>query len=149
MKIRIGFVSNSSSSSFVCKACSASEVSSDGLPEGWVTCINEHYLCDDCCLVNPEPDEDNYVSQETCPICQFIEIDYYDMARFLLKEYNISRDEVFAEIKLINKRRKKLYDTEYVEAVCKQKNLQVQKVLEEIKKGFETYQNYQAYLRRF
>ena len=37
---------------------------------------------------------------------QFIEYSEYDLSAYLLKEYGISRDEVFAEVKQFNKRRK-------------------------------------------
>lgn len=147
-KVRLGFVSNSSSSSFVCNVCSNSEVGYDESPEGWVSCVNGHTLCDGCVDGNPDTDDCGEIAEKDCSICQFVEIEYGDMARYLEKNYKISRDEVFAEIKKINKRRKKLYDTEYVEYVCRQHSLVVQNVLTEIREKFNSYIEYRDYLRR-
>jgi len=46
MKIRNGFVSNSSSSSFTCDVCGMSESGWDASPTdfGWITCVHEHIL---------------------------------------------------------------------------------------------------------
>ena len=55
-----------------------------------------------------------------CPICNFIEYSESDLSKYLLKEYGVSRDEAFAEVKKYNKRHKKLYDNEYITYVCKE-----------------------------
>jgi len=49
MKIRRGFVSNSSSSSFICVICGAAEGGYDVSLEdcGMVECFNEHIMCED------------------------------------------------------------------------------------------------------
>ena len=47
MKIRNGFVSNSSSSSFTCEVCGFSEETYDGSGEyEWFTCENGHTFCE-------------------------------------------------------------------------------------------------------
>ena len=59
MKIRQGFVSNSSSCSFTCVVCNHNECGSDSIgPEeyGFSICSNGHTICYDC-LVEPRPKE--------------------------------------------------------------------------------------------
>lgn len=55
MKIRTGFVSNSSSSSFICDTCNKNYSGWDACPSefGHMQCINGHTFCDDL-LVNKE-----------------------------------------------------------------------------------------------
>jgi hypothetical protein len=143
MKCRKFFVSNSSSSSFICNVCGTSEVGFDEHPSGWLDCVNGHTLCDGCIDGNTETVEsDDYgssIQEKDCPICQFTEICYDEMAKYLEKQYLVSRDEAFYEIKQINKRRKKLYNTEYVEYVCRKKGFVVQELLASIKESFKTY----------
>ena len=78
MKIRHGFVSNSSSSSFICSVCKEDYSGWDaGLSEAEMyECENNHIFCESH-LVNSEIDtKDNYeISPEGCPICQFKNID--------------------------------------------------------------------------
>ena len=48
MKIRTGFVSNSSSSSFICEICNRTEIGWDGNSLSdfdMVRCVNEHTFC--------------------------------------------------------------------------------------------------------
>lgn len=49
MKIRSGFVSNSSSSSFICNICGYSYAGYDGEYDvEHFTCVNKHKICEDC-----------------------------------------------------------------------------------------------------
>jgi hypothetical protein len=97
MKTRNGFVSNSSSSSFICDVCS-------GVESGWDACLSEMEMFDcenghtvhESCAVNFEaPDEDvlgdDYdeewrYSHDTsqCPICSLSNIPDGIKARYLL-----------------------------------------------------------------
>lgn len=154
MKIRKGFVSNSSSSSFICEICGHTESGYDMPLEdmGFVHCVNEHIFCDEH-LINTEKgvetvEGENFVLEPHCPICQFQEYSQYELAWFLLKEYGIPKDNVFQEIKAVNKRRKKLYDYEYIEYVFKKHNLNDDIVLSSLKERFETYSNFYDYLRK-
>ena len=71
MKIRSGFVSNSSSSSFICDVCGNPQESYDG--EGVSSCENDHEICDNCDSSDYIRVDDQYgdpvISKSTCPIC--------------------------------------------------------------------------------
>jgi AraC-like DNA-binding protein len=82
-----------------------------------------------------------------CPICQFIEYSEYDLSAYLLKEYGISRDEVFAEVKKLNKRRRKLYENEYITHVCKKFDLNPTEIVARWKERFGTYSEFKKWLR--
>jgi hypothetical protein len=190
MKFRKDFVTNSSSSSYVCEICGRSE-------SGWdlclsecemMECVNGHVFCCDEALEMPTKEEmikmvlENgwnrrwdssihdyryYTEEEIssmnediifeelftdggyyevpeclCPICQFIEYSEYDLSAYLLKEYGISRDEVFSEVKQLNKRRKKLYENEYITYVCKKFDLNPTEIVASWKEKFGTYKNF-------
>lgn len=88
------------------------------------------------------------IPEEFCPICQFIEYSEYDLAHYLEKQYGVSRDEVFAEVKKVNKRRKKLYENEYITFVCQKFNLNPTEIVAGWKEKFGTYANFHQYLRK-
>lgn len=191
MKFRKDFVTNSSSSSYVCEICGRSETGFDiGLSEcDMYSCVNGHTFCCDEALEKPTKKEmlvmimenewnkerwDNsirdyrdYTEEEIssmdkeiiferfitdggnyevpecmCPICYFIEYSEYDLSAYLLKEYGVSRDEVFAEVKQLNKRRKKLYENEYITYVCKKFDLNPTEIVAGWKEKFGTYKNF-------
>lgn len=183
MKYRKDFVTNSSSSSYICEICGNCESGYDvGLSEfGMSECVNGHIFCDEHKLSITETKEDliksileneyNHSTEEElndmdieelfnkkydgghyeipeymCPICQFIEYSESDLAQYLLKEYQVSRDAVFAEVKKFNKRRKKLYDSEYITYVCQQYNLIPAEIVSSWKDKFGTYDNFKTYL---
>lgn len=194
MKFRSSFVTNSSSSSFVCEICGHVESGWDiGLSEvGMYKCINGHVFCQDEALEIPnkkelikmilenewnnkwdsnikdyrdcteeelnEYDEEDLfykfcsngcynVPECVCPICQFIEYSEFDLSKYLLKEYGVLRDEVFAEVKKINKRRKKLYENEYITYVCQKFNLNPTEIVAGWKERFGTYAAFSEYIR--
>lgn len=196
MKFRKDFVTNSSSSSYVCEICGRTASGWDmGLSEcEMMECVNGHTFCCDEALEKPTKkemikmimenewnkrwssvvredieisenelanmDEDtlfddfisdggNYdVPECLCPICNFIEYSEYDLSAYLLKEYGISRDEVFAEVKKLNKRRKKLYENEYITYVCKKFDLNPTEIVAGWKEKFGTYKNFKESLRK-
>jgi hypothetical protein len=142
MKIRKGFVSNSSTTSFVCDICGASEAGMDASPQdfGFIQCQNEHIICEDEALEgyiiydntgnNGDPDEysseirnavdmiGSCISEEFCPICQFEVASNKDIDRYLSKKFpQYTHEDVFIKVKEINKRRKKLYPSEYIQYV--------------------------------
>lgn len=188
MKYRKDFVTNSSSSSFVCEICGESESGYDLCLDdvGMCECVNYHVFCTEHMLPyessltreemfdalveasnrNSDIDLDvisgadldemreyyfKYIAsdggyydvpEEVCPICQFVEYSDHDMAKYLEKKYGVSRDEVFAEIKKLNKRRQKLYDFEYIAEVCKRFDLEPAKIAAGWKDEFGTYKNF-------
>lgn len=175
MKIRSGFVSNSSSSSFTCEVCNSSESGWDASPGelGFETCSNEHTICDSCLLdetkILKEPLQDDYqeaeigeeeyekdydiwakqtqegyitLAEEGCPICQFIEPSQRQIARYLEKRYNIPKDLVFEEVKKSNKRRKRLYDFEYITYICQKEGIELTALLGQLKEKYGTYKQF-------
>ena len=181
-KYRKDFVTNSSSSSYVCDICGEDASGWDmGLEDaGMYECENGHTICEDEILeeinykdylesqiengdvelMNRINDEDEdledlayqyeiryYLPEKYCPICQFISYSESDMYKYLSKLYNISPDVVFAKVKEGNKRRKKLYDSEYIEYVCNEFDLVINSVINEIKAKFSTYKAFKEFLR--
>ena len=89
-----------------------------------------------------------YLPEQMCPLCNFEEIDNGDMMSYLIKTRGISADEVFTEIKAVNKRRKKLRPEEYVMYVCNKKNLTVDTLLQEVDEKFNgSYKEFLSFLR--
>ena len=196
MKFRTDYVTNSSSSSYVCEICGRTESGWDiGLSEcEMMECVNGHVFCCDEALEMPSKEElikkilenewnkrniwnngdwntkiyteedliamheddlfDDFCSdggyyevpEFMCPICQFIEYSEYDLSAYLLKEFGVSRDEVFAEVKKLNKRRKKLYENEYITYVCKEFNLNPTEIVASWKEKFGSYSNFKQWL---
>jgi len=92
-------------------------------------------------------DEDGYslpVSQ--CPVCQFEIYSEDEMSLYLEKTREVSRDEVFAKIKEMNKRRRKLYDAEYITYVCEKFDLNDNILLKEVKERFSNFGEYYAFI---
>lgn len=190
MKFRKDFVTNSSSSSFVCEICGAVESGWDLDLEdsGMVQCVNGHTICLDEMLPAPRDlmidlireevdaswssmkyltdeeldgkddaelsdlmlmrEDGRYnVPEECCPICQFIEYSNRDLARFLEKEYKVSRNEVFEKVKVSNKRRKKLYDSEYITEICIRFGLNPAEIVAGLKDRFQTYARFIEYIK--
>lgn len=194
MKFRKDFVTNSSSSSYVCEICGAVESGMDASPYdlGMVECVNGHIICENESLPHPNKnqmideiiqngwnlqrwvswvgyrdftredlleldeedilyrfykDEENCMPECICPICQFEEYSTSDMAAYLMKEFGVPREEVFAEIKKYNRRRKKLYDSEYITYVCQKHNLNPGEISGNWKMRFGSYADFKNYLK--
>lgn len=191
MKFRKDFVTNSSSSSYVCEICGRSECGMDmSLSDAeMVCCTNGHTICEDEILMVPrdalireiEDYQKKYptycdeiytedelkamddkellakyftlddarwsMPEECCPICQFIEYSQGDLAKYLEKKYKVSREEVFEKVKQLNKRRKKLYDSEYVTEACNRFNLNPTEIVAGLKAEFGSYRRFKDYIR--
>lgn len=103
MKTRQGFVSNSSSSSFVCRVCGNSEAYYDGLSEiDACRCQNDHTICNSHRLPDAEgTSHDTYeVPVTQCPICTLSAVDQANEAAFLRKVLGWSEQEVLTQIKV-------------------------------------------------
>ncbi len=146
MKIRNGFVSNSSSSSFICDICGESYVIYELDPEIGSVCENGHNMCSEHLNGQLNRDDDGQILESFCPICQFKDFAERQIAKYLEKTRGVSRSEVFEKVKLINKRRKKLYDAEYISYVMEKNSLTYDAVLEEVKERFQVYKEYQKFL---
>jgi hypothetical protein len=161
MKIRQGFVSNSSSSSFVCDVCGYAEEIQDSYfaYSSLRMCKNGHVICKDELIdfdeevINNSNDEDddeerdyNRVAEKYCPICQFEASGKDDIKRYFLKTTDITEAEVFEGIKKANKRRKKLYPTEYVNYVYVKAGIIESELLAKLKEEFGTYDNFRKSL---
>lgn len=150
MKIRNGFVSNSSSSSFICQICNATETGFDADYHdfGFIRCENGHMFCETHLIDVEEskeadvPNDDYDITEVKCPICSYQELSYSDIKRYFLKETAITIDEVFQEIKKVNKRRKKVYDNEYVEYVLRSKNITTDDLLNTLKTQYPKYTDF-------
>ena len=181
MKYRLSFVTNSSSSSYVCEICGRQESGWDLClsDAGMYECENGHIFCEDEIVEEPnykeflkQVVEDKelleklndmseselkdlamdyefryYLPEKYCPVCSFMTRSIIDMSKYLLKTRGISREEVFDEIKKVNKRRRKLYDNEYIQYVCGKFNLTEKDLINEIKNKFGTYKSFLKFLR--
>jgi hypothetical protein len=156
MKIRQCFVANSSSSSFVCEICGRTETGYDASPGdyGYVECVNEHLICDEHRL-NEEETENSEgscgwgiteIPECGCPICSFQEYSQPELVFYLKKKYDVPWGEVFEGIKQFNKRRKKLYNHEYIAEVLKRNNISDDSVLEVLKEQFTSYSEFTKFI---
>lgn len=153
MKIRKGFVSNSSSTSFTCEVCGKTESGWDSLSMeeyGFYSCEEDHTICEDCLEKEPELKDNIYIGacfdSEECPICQFEIISELDLKLYLKKLYKHTEEEVLSEIKKINKRRKKVYRSDYINYSLQFENLQILDVHKEIRERFSSYKQFMEFL---
>jgi len=113
MKIRKGFVSNSSSSSFICDVCGNTQTGYDMSLEDaeMFQCESGHTFCE-YHMVTPGDyqdaieDESNEfddsrwdVPSKYCPICQMEDIMTSDILHYLLKKNDINENIVAYEIR--------------------------------------------------
>lgn len=102
MKIRTGFVSNSSSSSYVCEICNtATEAYDCNIYEiGFCECENGHMFCIDHILFRTnEPNEDRLIPSIACPICQFKKMPDHLFITYIKKRTGISKEDVLKDMK--------------------------------------------------
>jgi hypothetical protein len=104
MKIRTGFVSNSSSSSYTCEVCGEEASGWDLCPSecGMIECARGHVFCEEHRLENPEAagDRPGYgIDVLCCPVCQLQTIRDRDMKQYLLKKVGLTEDQVAEEIR--------------------------------------------------
>ena len=93
MKIRTGFVSNSSTSSFICQVCENSWQGMDGSSYediGFTECKNGHAWCPDCY---------NNRYKDECPLCSLEIIEQWSVISYLLKTCGKTNEEIKSEIR--------------------------------------------------
>jgi len=149
MKIRLGFVSNSSSSSFVCDVCGRAESGMDISLRDFdmIHCVNNHTFCT-CESTEDIPDDIDYYEcpEKYCPVCSFLTFSQWDLSKYLEKRTEIPREEVFNEVKKLNPRRKKLYDNEYIIYACSKSNINRDSLMTEVKQKFATYSDFYKFI---
>jgi hypothetical protein len=100
MKTRKGFVSNSSTSSFLCEVCGSIEAGRDASPSdfGMSECVHGHVFCD---CHSPRKDLlKSYESAEvSCPICSLTHISDDVLLKYILKHNKLDKEVIIKEIK--------------------------------------------------
>lgn len=123
MKIRSGFVSNSSSSSFICDVCGRDEAGFDCSLSDFdmCSCENDHIFCIEHAINTDSKDYEKYfeenempydfnsyidrthgcdILKKYCPICNFEIVSRDDANSYMMKKLNFeSINDVIAEIK--------------------------------------------------
>lgn len=121
MKIRSCFVSNSSSSSFICDVCGEVESGYDLslVDAGMYSCLNDHVFCAnhivnedfECVSYNNKYENFNEYSESNdyedgydiptiyCPICQIRTVKSDDILNYILKKTNNTKKGISDEIK--------------------------------------------------
>jgi hypothetical protein len=102
MKIRNGFVSNSSSSSFICDVSghveSGWDISLDDA--GMYECVNGHTFLDEYKVDSDDDYKSNYdVPAHKCPICTMTEFNDSEMLSYLITRSCKTREQIEEEIR--------------------------------------------------
>ena len=126
MRIRLGFVSNSSSSSFTCQVCNKTvECMDDNRPSdvGLIECENGHVFCEKHPKAFAKKLKKQYnkkenidksiegwkyytISSDICPICQFNTVSEGDVSSYILALNKENRKSIKKEMLSIFKSRK-------------------------------------------
>ena len=104
MKIRDGFVSNSSSSSFVCEICHAAQEISDSCAieeVGFCECKNNHVICTEHLLDKNyiRDEDDDFTSSDVCPICQLKILPQWMFELYIKKRMKITPEIILKDVK--------------------------------------------------
>ena len=151
MKIRQGFVSNSSSSSFVCDVTGEEVQGMDMCLEyaGMYSCTEEHYFLEEFLIGDLPDDHDGRydVPAANCPICSFVHLMESDVVLYISKVYNITSNQVFDYMKSTNKRLRKLRNKYWFEYLEKERGISKLQLETEIKQKFMNLGDFEASLR--
>ena len=113
MKIRKGFVSNSSSSSFICDVCGSDYSGMDATLEDadMFECENGHTFCTNHLVGDTigRIDDPYGISENRCPICKLVDITDNVIVEYYVRSSNKSREDIENEIKSKFKTLNELY----------------------------------------
>ena len=107
MKRRKGFVSNSSTSSFVCEACGVTEAGMDlTLEEACMfECEYGHVIHMDCSTHETEIEREwcrsevyDKIPTKFCPVCSLEKISDCSLLKYLCKKFDTNKTEIVKEI---------------------------------------------------
>jgi len=102
LKIRLDFVSNSSSSSYIIDETGCIESGYDaGLDDfDLVECVNGHILEEDHVIKNDDMEIDDFdeIPKEYCPICQMKTASIFDVYKYAFKKLGMSYEELKKEM---------------------------------------------------
>jgi hypothetical protein len=101
MKIRAGFVSNSSSSSFVCEISGSAEGGYDASPSdcGMARCVNYHTFMQEFILDDTGDLDYDELPSEHCPICSMKEVSTDMLLTYLIDKSKKDRAALTEEIR--------------------------------------------------
>lgn len=152
MKKRSGFVSNSSSSSFICVITNEEYTSMDASLEDaeMCQCVNDHIFLEEFLVgeisIDLIEDEDNdwreQVPVENCPICSFTYIENDLCVEYIQDKYNISNEEVYNYMKSKNSRLRKIRHTYWFELLFESKGIAKEELIKEIKSKYANYEEF-------
>lgn len=157
MKYRKGFVSNSSSSSFVCDICGEEVTGMDmSLREAEMCeCENGHVFCrehfnyeneEELELAMEDDDFEYNVPEKFCPICSFKELMESTIICYIELNYDITQQQVYAYMKSVNSRLRKIRNRYWFELLEKTKSISKYAVEQEIKAKFKSLNEFEQYV---
>jgi len=94
-----------------------------------------------------ESNRDYDINKIYCEICMLKMFKESDLSKYLEIMYKIPKDEVFVEIKRVNKKRLKVHDSEYIEYVIDKFQLNKENLLEEVQNRFGDYELFRMFLK--